>query len=339
MGGIPLTNRMVLSSQPIILNTNAQMLPQSNRDQETSKYNTIKSKKNKKIDKSQISNPTGFRVVQHVGLSTNNNFEISLSSEDNTSKKMEEILQSINCPVNKKTTKFVNNYIKTHGGIEKFDEELKKQSESTAVRHPPLHPSQPPKVINQAPLRPPPGLPNRGPNSANVAPPPPPPLPQTLPPSIQQSSSVPPPTPPLPTKKNISTNSSQPPPPPPLPSIPPESQTNQTRGPVPAPPAPPPPPPPPPSLSDLIPSPLVIDKKSNNSLQQNQIVDSRDELLESIRGFQGFQNKSSNRNRISDPAPADNNPPSVLDQLKNELIKRAQFLSNCFYLNQNFAIY
>jgi hypothetical protein len=33
-------------------------------------------KKGKKIDKSQISGPTGFRVVQHVGLTTNNNFEV-----------------------------------------------------------------------------------------------------------------------------------------------------------------------------------------------------------------------------------------------------------------------
>jgi hypothetical protein len=31
-------------------------------------------KKNEKIDKSQISSPTGFRIIQHVGLS-NNNFE------------------------------------------------------------------------------------------------------------------------------------------------------------------------------------------------------------------------------------------------------------------------
>lgn len=40
------------------------------------KFGTLK--KNKKIDKSQISSPTGFRIVQHVGLS-NNNFEVSRS--------------------------------------------------------------------------------------------------------------------------------------------------------------------------------------------------------------------------------------------------------------------
>ncbi len=34
-------------------------------------------KKNKKIDKSQIRSPSGFRIVQHVGLS-DNNFEVSV---------------------------------------------------------------------------------------------------------------------------------------------------------------------------------------------------------------------------------------------------------------------
>jgi hypothetical protein len=42
--------------------------------QSSQKFGTVK--KNKKIDKSQISGPTGFRVVQHVGLTNNNNFEV-----------------------------------------------------------------------------------------------------------------------------------------------------------------------------------------------------------------------------------------------------------------------
>lgn len=201
--GLAITNRMILSSQPIILNTNAQV-QQTVREQESSKFNTITNKKNKKIDKSQISNPTGFRIVQHVGLSSaSNNFEISLSSEDNTSKKMQEILESLNCPVNNKTTKFVNNYIKSHGGIEVFDQELKKQNKQVSSKDPPLHPSQPPKTMNQAPARPPPGLPiNRTANMASATPPPPPPLPQTLPPSIQVNSTNAPPAPPLPPMKN-----------------------------------------------------------------------------------------------------------------------------------------
>jgi hypothetical protein len=38
-------------------------------------------KKDEKIEKSQISSPTGFRIVQHVGLS-NNNFEVSACNEN-----------------------------------------------------------------------------------------------------------------------------------------------------------------------------------------------------------------------------------------------------------------
>lgn len=70
-------NRPVLASQPVTLNLN----PIQPNFQSSGGSNAIDSnkfgtnKKNKKIDKSQISGPTGFRVVQHVGLS-NNNFEV-----------------------------------------------------------------------------------------------------------------------------------------------------------------------------------------------------------------------------------------------------------------------
>jgi hypothetical protein len=70
--------------------------------------------------------------------------------------------------------------------------------------------------------------------------------------------------------------------------------------------------------------------------------DSRHNLLESIKGFQGFQNKNvtsppannnnnSAPNRNSDIQPLDNSS-SIVDQLKNELLKRAQFLSELFNL-------
>ena len=47
----------------------------NNYTNDSSKFQTLK--KSKKFDKSQISGPTNFRVVQHVGL-TNNNFEVHL---------------------------------------------------------------------------------------------------------------------------------------------------------------------------------------------------------------------------------------------------------------------
>ncbi len=77
-------SRSILSAQPITLNlidshqmnniSNNYNNGHYNNMQETSKGGSAK--KNKKIDKSQISGPTGFRVVQHVGL-TNNNFEVN----------------------------------------------------------------------------------------------------------------------------------------------------------------------------------------------------------------------------------------------------------------------
>ena len=48
----------------------------SSSDQHSNKNGTVKTKK--KFDKSQISGPTNFRLVQHVGLN-NNNFEVYLS--------------------------------------------------------------------------------------------------------------------------------------------------------------------------------------------------------------------------------------------------------------------
>jgi hypothetical protein len=47
-------------------------------------------------------------------------------------------------------------------------------------------------------------------------------------------------------------------------------------------------------------------------------------------GFQGFTNKGASiqqQNRLSDPPQSAEGGGSMLDQLKNELIKRAQFLS------------
>jgi len=90
------------------------------------KFSTLK--KNKKFDKTQIGAPTNFRVVQHVGL-TNNDYEINVTAKDMTLK-MRDILSVINIsglPMSKKTEDFVSQYIATHGGIERFDEELKKQ--------------------------------------------------------------------------------------------------------------------------------------------------------------------------------------------------------------------
>lgn len=93
-------NRPTLASQPITLNLPPQTMSTISTPATTttssssssgggglfgnSRFGTVgksskDDKKKKKIDKSQISGPTGFKVVQHVGLSTNNttsNFEV-----------------------------------------------------------------------------------------------------------------------------------------------------------------------------------------------------------------------------------------------------------------------
>jgi len=54
------------------------------------------------------------------------------------------------------------------------------------------------------------------------------------------------------------------------------------------------------------------------------------DLLDSIKGFKGFDKDKPQVQvkRVSEPAPADDAPPSILDQLKKELMSRAQFLND-----------
>ena len=91
---IDLGTRPTLASQPITLNlppTNSTTSNHSTSGSNSSLFSSLtdfnkfgsvgkslgKDKK-KKIDKSQISGPTGFKVVQHVGLSTSSNiFEVT----------------------------------------------------------------------------------------------------------------------------------------------------------------------------------------------------------------------------------------------------------------------
>ena len=108
-------NRSILSSQPITLNhINSSHLSNGNHYNNSSMshngsingHDTISkqgsAKKNKKIDKSQISGPTGFRLVQHVGLSNNNNFEVRVYlAKIAITRRFEEILQSQSLKIRK----------------------------------------------------------------------------------------------------------------------------------------------------------------------------------------------------------------------------------------------
>jgi len=305
----------------------------------TNKFSTLKKKKG--FDKTQIGAPTNFRVVQHVGL-TNNDYEINLTAKDETMK-MRELLSAINVagvPLTKKTEVFMTNYIASHGGMERFDEELKKQKTSATPQVPSQNINYP-KPNSHNPPPPPPTQHTRPapvpvpvqlqqqqlnkPKSAPSVPPPPPPPPPPLP------TTYPPPSPP------------QPPPAPPLPKMQPSNHSHDmmnnsmktlnisepviVNG-VAAP--PPPPPPPPPPIMSLNSTPLTINKPAPRVLEPPK-PDPRSELLDSIKGFQGLKslkpagvNSHETFSPEPAPAPVEN---SILDQLKNELVKRAMFLS------------
>lgn len=211
---------------------------------------------------------------------------------------MKILLKELNVPykMNKKTEAFVNNYINEHGGLNRFSESLKKKEE-------------PARVLS---------FKNKNHFSNN---------------SLSTSDRYL-----TPNFKQIQNSISQPeidnspplsiPPPPPTTLPPPIIQQNYSEvksdmdysiisGNTP--PFPPPPPPlPPPSLNSNI-------NRSNSSINLSS-NDSRQNLMNSIKGFSGFHNKQQKPNRNSD-ASSQQLDSSIIDQLKNELLKRAPFLS------------
>jgi hypothetical protein len=108
-----------------------------------------------------------------------------------------------------------------------------------------------------------------------------------------------------------------------------------------------PPAPPLPTSATLAPQPpinqIILSPSTNNSsipsiaTSTQKSVGAREDLMDAIKSFQGFSNKgaANQQNRVSDPPPHDCTP-SILDQLKNELIKRAQYLSNIIVYKFNF---
>ena len=106
---------------------------------------------------------------------------------------------------------------------------------------------------------------------------------------------------------------------------------------------PPPPPPPPPTLLSATP---VIQKSAPRSapIVEPARPNPRDELLNSIKDFQGLKSlkaascnahESSSADVAATAAPAEN---SILDQLKNELVKRAQFFSKHLFVLGSMSI-
>lgn len=158
-----------------------------------------KNKENKKIiNKSDISGPTGFTRLQHIGFDQNS-FHFNLSNQDEQSKRIRDILDTMNLPINKKTEKIVNNLIESIGGFEKFENEIKKSEDSQLL----VKQSTPIQPFGSSfgHRKPPPPPPRTKNNSAEPAltmeskldapfPPPPPPTPvlQSLQPTMPSSS-------------------------------------------------------------------------------------------------------------------------------------------------------
>ena len=157
------------SSLPITLNSLNAKLPTSAQytmntfEKFTSSALSRFGKTNKKkasIDKTQITGPTNFHHVGHVGIGENNFnvkllvflkiesfqknfnnrrqkqlFKVNFTDEDENSKKIRELISSLDVPnvkMNKKTEKFVKDFFKEKIGAENF-EELKKQTNASTT--------------------------------------------------------------------------------------------------------------------------------------------------------------------------------------------------------------
>jgi hypothetical protein len=310
-----------LSAQPITLNVNSAEkyvnIGKSTIGRAFDMSNFFgKKTKTKNVDKAQISGPTQFVHVGHVGL-TNNNFEVNLSNEDDSSKKMKELLSLLNVPVknNKKTEIFVENFIREHGGNDRFNQEIQ--------RHTTLPPPPPP--LPQSPIK---NRTENSPTSQNATSSSTGNLNTRVSPAIPQTASTVPKMQPVFVPKNPHVQAPSPPPPPPMSLIPPPPpmpmSSNEFL---------PPPPPPPPLLSDHSTITTATIPPKTDTKPVKNIPSAPTSLLDSIKAFEGFKNKvNTQTSQVSDNSPQGGEA-SILDQLKNELLKRAQFLSN--FLNRN----
>ncbi|THD25431.1 Neural Wiskott-Aldrich syndrome protein [Fasciola hepatica] len=165
------------------------------------------SKGKKKLSSGDISSPSDFRHVQHVGY---NREEATYDISAEEGEIMHEILQAIGEEygrLNHGDRKFVYNYLQQHGGLS----EAQRQAQN--IRRDSM--SAP---IGQPSRGPPPAAPRRMPPAPPTSHPPPPPVPSQRPP-------VPPPP-------AVSTGRAPPPPPPP----PPPPVPSLGGGPIPPPP-------------------------------------------------------------------------------------------------------
>lgn len=206
--------------------------------------------KKRKYNKSDISNPTNFVHISHVGWDVNNGFDTHGTEED---KKLTNFLNKAGVSENhmndRDTRDFIYEFIQTNNVLASVNSENVEELKSPEPAPPPV------------PSRQPPLLPHNG--TQRSAPPPPP---------ARQ------PPPPVPT---TTPRAKVPQPPSRLPPV----QTTVT-----APAAPPPPPPPPPPIAVVAPPPPPMPTTqtdagtaTSNTLKPSAANDPRNALMDSIR--------------------------------------------------------
>ncbi|XP_011137229.1 neural Wiskott-Aldrich syndrome protein [Harpegnathos saltator] len=283
-----------------------------NRSASSSSMYKTKKKKNeqdlkRKLTKDDISLPSNFRHVAHLGWDVNNK-GLELDSVDsqlqqffNNAGVSEHELQD------KGTRKFIYDFIERNGGMSAVQEDIRPLANAKSNNQPPALPQRqeypppvPARTIPHQTRSAPPLPPNRLTASPSV----PPSLPPSAPSSV--SSTAPPvhrtlplrPPPPA-----ITSAPTLPPPPPPPPPAPPLRNNSN----VPA----PPPPPPLPDLSNT--DSTINTNATNNNNNENSVADLRPMLMESIRS--GTTLRKVNKSETK-PAPVEDSRSDLLRQIR-----------------------
>ena len=253
-----------------------------------------KKDKKKKLTKEDISTPTAFRHVSHVGWDPTKGFDMNNLDTD-----MKTLFEQVGInnatDIDKETVDFIYDFVEQHGGIQKIKEEMKQKPASATPHH--NLPPQPPPPRNAVP--PPP--PTRGPATPQRVAAPPTPSRTTMPPpptpSRQMGSPPAPPSfnaPPMPPPQAAKVASPAPaPPPPPTPAPAPGSGI-----PPPPPPPPPAPPCPPPFPDAAMPPPAAPSAGVGKGAQSKPAAPEMDagNMFDIIRSGKKLLNKVEKRN-------------------------------------------
>ncbi|XP_074644375.1 actin nucleation-promoting factor WASL-like [Tubulanus polymorphus] len=284
-GAAPPASNNNLQAQPVTkLSGSTQSLPSYESDTLKRKKDKDNKKKKTRLTKEDISNPTDFRHVSHVGWDPEKGYDTN-NMDPSLKNLFDKIGVSESQLKDKETSKFIYDFIESQGGLEAVKAEVDRAPpprQRSAQRSPSSAVAPPPPGRGHVP--PPP--PSRGPSSG---PPPPPPTRSVGPPpptrSAKHSRPPPPPTASPAFHRQPAANVPPPPPPPPI----------SAGAPPPPPPPPPPPsgggmPPPPPPLTG-VPSAVAnpTNGRSNllSAIQQGAKLKHVDEEDKSAGGAEG----------------------------------------------------